>query len=569
VFRLNLVSMPDFDPQAGADASRSAAVLQQAMNHDRSRELDDRRSTGGETPTFGRIAGAVMSNWVAVAAAMAIAFFLPPFVVRHLGDAAYGVWVLIGSTVAYMAFLDLGLRGGVVHFLASSHAIGDHAEASRVTCAAVALRVLIAGIVLLASCVLALFLDRIFAIPSSIAEVAPRVLILVGASLSVTLVTSLFGAVLAALHRFDLLSAITVLRTGAIAASTFLLLRSGYGIEALAWSQLVVNLACGVLMLVAAHKVYPELEIWLHWPEKRLFLKLWSYSFYLSLISISAQVVYYSDNVVVGFFLSAAAVTFFAIAGGLISYQQQLAAALAQTMMPLASNFGARGEYDRLRNLLIQGSRAAILVSWPIQIVLFIRGETFLSLWMGPKYAVISGRIMRILLASAFLHATNEVSGNVSFGLGKHKPYALWQCVEAVVNLVLSIVLAQRMGLEGVAWGTTIPSIFTQAVLWPIYVCRMLNMQWSFYMWQVWIRPALALIPFATACVYVERNWRSSNLLTFFGQVVAICPLIVVGLMITFRKEIREQIPKPGTLLNRAANRLRFAKLLNFSAAHE
>ena len=42
-----------------------------------------------------------------------IAFFLVPFLVRHLGNDAYGVWVLIGSVFAYAMTLQLGLSSAI------------------------------------------------------------------------------------------------------------------------------------------------------------------------------------------------------------------------------------------------------------------------------------------------------------------------------------------------------------------------------------------------------------------------------------------------------------------------
>ena len=41
-------------------------------------------------------------NWVSMAVGMVVPFFLTPFVVRHLGTDAYGVWILAVSTVSYL-----------------------------------------------------------------------------------------------------------------------------------------------------------------------------------------------------------------------------------------------------------------------------------------------------------------------------------------------------------------------------------------------------------------------------------------------------------------------------------
>jgi hypothetical protein len=46
---------------------------------------------------------------------------------------------------------------------------------------------------------------------------------------------------------------------------------------------------------------------------------------------------------------------------------------------------------------------------------------------------------------------------------------------EAVVNLVLSLWLAPRMGITGVALATAVPALLVTTVVLPPYVCRLLD----------------------------------------------------------------------------------------------
>ena len=48
---------------------------------------------------FRHLARNVFSNWFATGANMATGFFLAPFIVHHLGNAEYGVWVLAISAL--------------------------------------------------------------------------------------------------------------------------------------------------------------------------------------------------------------------------------------------------------------------------------------------------------------------------------------------------------------------------------------------------------------------------------------------------------------------------------------
>ena len=46
---------------------------------------------------------------------------------------------------------------------------------------------------------------------------------------------------------------------------------------------------------------------------------------------------------------------------------------------------------------------------------------------------------------------------------------------------------------------------------------------------EVWVRPIVALVPFAVGTYLVERWWSVTNLALFFAQVALVLPLAGVG----------------------------------------
>jgi len=240
----------------------------------------------------------------------------------------------------------------------------------------------------------------------------------------------------------------------------------------------------------------------------------------------------------VGAFTSTTAVTFYAIGGVLIMYARQIVAAMTTTFGPLASTFEAQGNKQDLRLLLINGTRAALLVSLPIELALFLRGETFIRLWMGGQYAHPSGTVLRILLLSLIVCTGSAASGGIVYGMEKHKRVAKWALVEAAANLGLSIFLVRRIGMYGVAWGTTIPSLFIEIVYWPPYICHLVGMRVGSYLWQTWGRMALVALPYGMACYLIDRFWPVRSLAFFFLQTALILPLFPLVLAMIFRAEL-------------------------------
>ncbi len=493
-------------------------------------------------PRARRIVQNIFSNWLALAITTLVGFFLSPYVVHHLGNVTYGVWVLTLSFASYMNLLDLGLRGAVTRFVSKGVAQGNFEESSQSVSGALWIRLWISLAIIAVGFVLSVVFHHIFAIPPELQRDARLAILITCISVAITLWSGVFGSVLAALHRFDLTSAVSILQTCFRAAGVVWLLRSGHGILALAIWELCTSIVANGANVILAFRVFPQLEIAFGRPSTATLGRLWNYSILVFVIHTSVQVAYYSDNLVVGGFVSPAAVTIYAIGGILIAYARNIITSMTSTFTPLASSYDAVGNYDNLRKLVVHGTRAALVIALPIETALFFRGHTFIRLWMGEQYAEPSGTVMKILLLSVLFASANTTSVGIVFGMEKLKPIAVWAVGEAAANLILSIILVRHIGINGVAWGSAIPSVFCELVLWPVYISKLLSIPLRTYLWQTWIRTGIAAIPFALACAATERFWHPRNLFEFFLQVGVLLPLVPLSLWLIFREEVGVQV---------------------------
>src|SRR5438105_2263181 len=78
----------------------------------------------------------VTTSWIAVLANAAVSFLLTPFVLRHLGDEAFGFWVLITTMVGYYGLFDIGLRASVLRYVSRQNALQDYEGVNKVVATA-------------------------------------------------------------------------------------------------------------------------------------------------------------------------------------------------------------------------------------------------------------------------------------------------------------------------------------------------------------------------------------------------------------------------------------------------
>jgi O-antigen/teichoic acid export membrane protein len=442
--------------------------------------------------------------------------------------------------VAYLGLLDLGLRSAVIRYVSKADAQGQEGEARKAIGAALWFRLLIAAGAIVLSIVLAIVFPHLFKLPSGLVRSAQVTVLMCAFAVAITLVSGVFGAVLSAIHRFDILSGITMTQTAVKAGGVLLILHSGRGLITLACWEFTVTLIAGFATWIAATRTFPTCRVGFGRPDIETLKKIWSYSVTTFIIVISVQVVFNTDNIVVGALVSVGAVAFYSIGGSLVAYSWQIVSSVSTTFIPMASNLEASGDSSGLLKLLLKGTQATLGLALPVSLVLLFRGKTFIGLWMGPQYSHAAGTVVQILIISQFLGIANTTAGQIAYGIEKHKAVARWAVAEAVLNLSLSIVLAKSIGLYGVAWGTSIATTIIHLIFWPRFVQRELGVPIKTYLWEGWGKITLCSIPFAITCAAADRYWHPASVLIFFAQVLVTLPIYAACSLWVFKDELRE-----------------------------
>jgi hypothetical protein len=100
--------------------------------------------------------------------------------------------------------------------------------------------------------------------------------------------------------------------------------------------------------------------------------------------------------------------------------------------------------------------------------------------------------------------------------------------------------------------------VIIELLLWPRFICQLVEIPVRTYLWQTWFRTALGSVPFALACALSERYWPTRNLLFFFAQIAVLLPLFPLTLALIFRTEVSAKVRewrKRRNVVNRLNNK--------------
>ncbi len=466
----------------------------------------------------------VGSSWFSLGFDVLVGLFLSPFLLHWLGDAAFGIWVLIFSITGYYGLFDLGIRSSVVRYVSKFTATDDIEDLAKLVNTSLFTYSSIGALSLLVTAVLSVYVDHIFKIPPEFHSTARWLLLMVGASVGLGFPLGVVGGYLDGLQRFYVNNWANIAGDIARLVLIIVAVRHGRGLLTVAAITVLLPLLLSAIRGVIAYRILP-VPFGLKYVDRATFRTMANYSGVTLIIMLATQLKFKTDNIVIGTMISAAAVTYFSIGARIVSYAQQVVMALAQNFLPLASQSEATGNMDRLRKVFLAGNRVCAFTAFPITATLLILGKSVIEVWVGKRYVATSYAVLVILILPATLMWAQAASGRVLFGISKHRTWAFVTLGEGIVNVILSVVLVRHYGIIGDALGTAIPLTCTMLFFMPVHLCRQLDIRMRTFVREAYTLPALLCVPLVAALLLMQRwfvphNYRQLGIQLLIGMIV-------------------------------------------------
>jgi O-antigen/teichoic acid export membrane protein len=394
--------------------------------------------------------------------------YLLGFSFRHLGATTYGLYALTATVLGVFGTVDFGLRLMVVRATAHDsgsfaaderHRSQDDVEAAHATYVGLGLIALAAtGILMLA---VALSHDR-----SISGKHVPLVVLLVGLSVAVNLGTASFSGIAVGRRQFH------VPAVGGLAGTA---VEIAVVVTTINYLHLVA-LGAGFLASALVSQGYcawwvRRHEPWFHHLPRRIswsdIRRVASFSAPLLVLSVSGQVISATDLLVVGAVATAAAVGLYR-AGSIVPSQTTFLIFTGyDTMYPhLAGTTDREGQESATRFLtrviaFIAGATFATLIVLRIDVVTVITGHASA---LGESVLVV---FCCIWLANVPVHGLNLLL----IARGRQNAFIWLVGIEAVANLVLTVVFAIEIGPIGAAYATLVTIVVSNVIVFP-YIVR-------------------------------------------------------------------------------------------------
>ncbi|MGD9419223.1 MAG: oligosaccharide flippase family protein [Verrucomicrobiota bacterium JB025] len=475
------------------------------------------------------------SGYISLITRMVLGLILFRLMFEKFTGAQFGFWALLWSLFGYGILLDFGFGFTAQKAVAAKSATGEFKELSKLLATIFWTFVAMAALLLIVFVTIRTpFLEGMQVAAADRAEFADAYLVFF-IGLAVMFPLGLFPEILRGLQRIDIANWVATLSTILNFGFLWWGLTAGWKLPALMAVSVATSAFPNLIAAFFSLRKLPEVSLSPRWFDWRTVKSQMGFSIAAYLITFSNMLMGKSDQLVISLTIGVALVAVYQAGFKTSEMLGLFSSQLQQILSPAAAAMHAQGDNDGLRKLLLGSSRLVFFLVTPCYLLAAAYLEPLILLLTGtdpvPRETFWVGQAL--LFATYSSQLTSGSSKRVLMMCGLEKKLLKISLVDAAANLILSITLAFKFGVLGVALGTMIPTTLV-GWLWivPLTV-RHLGISWKAYLtthFQGTLVPLTAFaailaavwfgLPAAPDCGLIGLAWRG---------LLCMAPLLLLG----------------------------------------
>ncbi len=451
-------------------------------------------------------AGGLVMSFVSIA----ISFLQLRILLHYLPQTAVGIWLIFVNFGSYVAFLDLGLTqtlGREVSFAVGRQDLDASERAHHLSSL---IRSCTRVVVVIAAVVYPLGVLAGWAYLKSVTPSGqPGNLRWAWIVFFASAAFNLLGqGWFAGLYGMGRVFAVRILQTAGLVLGFALVVGAllfGWGLQGMAWASLLQSactIAAAYLLLQQTMQGVPGRGK----VDFSLIRGMFGPGLKYAATVLGGVLILQTDNLVIASVLGPAIIPDYQAVAKIVTTFMSLSMMLVVTTSPFMSQAYAQNDMGLIRRLLQQNQRVSLSILVLLGSCLACFADRAVSLWLGPNH-FIGFNVVWILLTMMLLEAHHLAMATATMATGKIV-FVVPALLAGIVNVVLSVFLAHRLGVVGVALGTLLAQILTNNWYVPFYVLRQFHTSWREHFSGV-VAPILLLLVTTLAAGTAARQWTA------------------------------------------------------------
>ena len=451
-----------------------------------------------------RRSGAIVS-YVYSIAQIVVNLLYVPLLLAGIGKSEYGLYQMVGSVIAYLSIINSTFSAGAVRFYSKYYVLGDEEGMANTLgilrrIYRIAYLVVIVATAVAMGAVVVVYQNSLS--PWEIQE-SCMMLGVLAFNLMLTMENTVSIACITAHEEFSFLK---------LSQLGVLVLQPVFVVILISWFpfavtvtcvQLACNLACCFLQHTFA-KVRLGMDTRLRFLDKNLERQIIAFSGTIVLATIADQIFWRSDQLILGYMFGTEPVAVYAVGSQVVNTYLPLGVAVASVFMPRVSELWHRNhDLSAISDLFVKVSRITLYPLLAVLLGFIVFGHDFIRLWAGEGYDA-AYWVAVLELAPFTVDVAQNIGLTILQVMDRYGFRAKMYFVAAVINIELTIVLANRMGIIGAAVASGVAMIVSSGFILNWFYQKRVGMD-MFGWWQSVLRE---IIPLIVLCIIGSLIWR-------------------------------------------------------------
>lgn len=413
---------------------------------------------------------------------LGIGFVLTPYIINHVGDAAYGYVKISNDFVSYAQILVSALNTMASRFITINIHQDNYKEANKYFSSVFFANIIVSAVLIIPSVILVLFLGSILNIETVLLNDVQLLFAFIFLNFFISIITSIFSVAPYATDRLDLL-AIKTIQTEIIRAA--ILLVSYVFFKPYLWYIGLASVVCTAYLGYAnrqfTKQLLPNIAVNTNYFDLSKIWELVSLGLWNSITRLGQVLLEQLDVLITNLFISGDASGILAAAKTLPSMiTNQLMGNIIGIFNPQITIAYAKNDTEELVKVIKSCNRMLIfLLSIPLAF-LTVYGTEFYKLWLPKKNAYELYSLTILTIGTLYVSMSIQVLYHVFIITKRVKENSFAMLASGVLTVLIVFILLKttNLGIYAVAGVSTVIGLIRNLTFTPMYAAKSLGVKW-------------------------------------------------------------------------------------------
>lgn len=398
------------------------------------------------------------------------ALVITPLMVKALGQSEYGLYQLIGSFAGYLSLIEFGIGTSNIRYLSKYNAENDQKGKENYLALALIIYSIIACIMMIVGAFMLFSIENIFSSSINGNDVikAKIMFITLVAGMIFSTICAVFSAILTSYEEYFIPKLVTVISALIKLIIMFFIVFICPSAVILTIVTVGAGIVGNIFNVCYSVKKY-KVRIKLHYWDNNLFKEVMKFSMFNFMNTLMSQIYWKLDTMIIGSMMSTAMVAIYSIGMQLNTIILDLTTMVTTVTLPRITKLVFNNTNKRdLTMYMVKIGRIILILYGLISLGFFMFGKAFIRLWVGEEY-IISYYIASIFIIFAAIPRIQGVANDILKAKNMHGFLSITYVITGVINIVITIILLNSIGLIGAALGTAFSLVIGNIIIANIY----------------------------------------------------------------------------------------------------